>query len=82
LLVGLARSVNSTTWSAPASSAARRRQGYGGAVTAAVSRAALVAGADHVVLFTDLANPTSNALHQRLGYRPVEDRVMLRFGPG
>jgi len=47
-----------------------------------VSRAALDAGADHVVLFTDLANPTSNALHQRLGYRPVEDRVMLRFGPG
>jgi|SRR5215472_3261650 len=60
---------------------ARRRQGYGGAVTAAVSQAALDAGADHVVLFTDLANPTSNALYQRLGYRPVEDRVVLSFGP-
>jgi RimJ/RimL family protein N-acetyltransferase len=58
-----------------------RRQGYAGAVTAAVSQAALDAGADHVVLFTDLANPTSNALYQRLGYRPVEDRVVLRFGP-
>jgi GNAT superfamily N-acetyltransferase len=57
-----------------------RRQGYAGAVTAAVSQAALDAGADHVVLFTDLANPTSNALYQRLGYRPVEDRVVLRFG--
>jgi GNAT superfamily N-acetyltransferase len=57
-----------------------RRHGYGGAVTAAVSRAALDAGAAHVVLFTDLANPTSNALYQRLGYRPVEDRVVLRFG--
>jgi RimJ/RimL family protein N-acetyltransferase len=57
-----------------------RRQGYAGAVTAAVSQAALDAGAGHVVLFTDLANPTSNALYQRLGYRPVEDRVVLRFG--
>jgi len=58
-----------------------RRQGYAGAVTAAVSQAALDGGADHVVLFTDLANPTSNALYQRLGYRPVEDRVVLHFGP-
>jgi GNAT superfamily N-acetyltransferase len=58
----------------------RRRHGYAGAVTAAVSQAALDAGAGHVVLFTDLANPTSNALYQRLGYRPVEDRVVLRFG--
>jgi len=57
-----------------------RRQGYAGAVTAAVSQAALDGGADHVALFTDLANPTSNALYQRLGYRPVEDRVVLGFG--
>jgi predicted GNAT family acetyltransferase len=34
------------------------------------------------VLFTDLANPTSNTLYQRLGYRPVSDWVVLRFaGP-
>jgi RimJ/RimL family protein N-acetyltransferase len=58
-----------------------RRRGYAGAVTAVVSQAALDTGADHVVLFTDLANPTSNALYQRLGYRPVEDRVVLRFEP-
>jgi GNAT superfamily N-acetyltransferase len=56
-----------------------RGRGYGGAVTAAVTRAALDAGAAHVVLFTDLANPTSNALYQRLGYHPVEDRVVLKF---
>jgi MOSC domain-containing protein YiiM len=30
-----------------------------------------------VVLFTDLANPTSNALYQRLGYRPIEDRTVV-----
>jgi hypothetical protein len=43
--------------------------------------AALDAGVREVVLYTDLANPTSNALYQRLGYRPVEDRVVLSFEP-
>jgi RimJ/RimL family protein N-acetyltransferase len=54
-----------------------RGRGYAGAVTTVVSRAALDAGAVDVVLFTDLANATSNALYQRLGYRPVEDRVIV-----
>jgi ribosomal protein S18 acetylase RimI-like enzyme len=54
-----------------------RRSGYGGAITAAVSRQALDDGAAEVVLYTDLANPTSNALYQRLGYRQVEDRIAL-----
>jgi GNAT superfamily N-acetyltransferase len=58
-----------------------RQRGYGGAVTVAASQAALDAGASAVVLFTDLANPTSNALYQRLGYRPVCDRVLLRLAP-
>ena len=49
-----------------------RGRGYAGAVTAEISRRALDAGLE-VVLFTDLANPTSNALYQRLGYRPVGD---------
>jgi predicted GNAT family acetyltransferase len=56
-----------------------RGRGYASAVTAAVSRAALAAGAQEVVLFTDLANPTSNAIYRRLGYEPVEDRVILSF---
>jgi ribosomal protein S18 acetylase RimI-like enzyme len=56
-----------------------RRRGYGGAVTTAVSQAAFDGGAAQVVLFTDLANPTSNALYQRLGYRPVADRVQLEL---
>ncbi|HLL66160.1 MAG TPA: GNAT family N-acetyltransferase [Micromonosporaceae bacterium] len=59
----------------------QRRRGYGGAVTAAVSRAALHAGVRDVVLFTDLANPTANALYQRIGFRPLEDRAMLSFTP-
>lgn len=58
---------------------ALRRRGYAGAVTAAVSQAALDGGAAEVLLFTDLANPTSNSLYQRLGYRYVEDRVLMAF---
>jgi predicted GNAT family acetyltransferase len=59
----------------------RRGRGFGGAVTAAVSRAAKDAGVAEVLLYTDLANPTSNALYQRLGYRPVSDSVQLLFLP-
>lgn len=53
-----------------------RRRGYGAAVTAAVSAAAQRI-ADEVVLFTDLSNPTSNAIYQSIGYRPVHDRILL-----
>jgi RimJ/RimL family protein N-acetyltransferase len=60
---------------------ALRGRGYAGGATAAASQAALDAGATQVVLYTDLANPTSNALYERLGYRPVEDRVVLAFEP-
>lgn len=59
-----------------------RQHGYGGAVTTATSQAALDAGASAVALFTNLANPISNALYQRLGYRPVCDRVLLQLSPG
>ena len=55
----------------------RRQRGYGGALTAAVSQQALESGAAEVVLYTDLANPTSNALYQRLGYRPIGDRLSI-----
>jgi GNAT superfamily N-acetyltransferase len=57
-----------------------RGKGYAGVVTATVSQAALDAGSTDVLLYTDLANPTSNALYQRIGYRPVEDRIVLSFG--
>ena len=56
-----------------------RGNGYAGAVTCEVSQAARDAGAGQVLLFTDLANPTSNALYQRLGYEPVEDRAVWSF---
>jgi predicted GNAT family acetyltransferase len=54
-----------------------RGNGFGSAVTAAASQWALDAGAGDVVLFTDLANPISNAIYPRLGYRPVHDAVQL-----
>jgi hypothetical protein len=53
-----------------------RQRGYAGAVTAAVSVAAQQL-ADEVVLFTDLTNPISNSVYQRLGYRPVHDRWII-----
>jgi predicted GNAT family acetyltransferase len=49
-------------------------------VTAALTQEALDAGAREVVLFTDLANPTSNGVYQRIGYRPVDDYLMLSCG--
>lgn len=58
---------------------AHRRRGYGSGVTSACTAHALEQGADAVVLFTDLANPTSNAIYQELGYRPVADRTIVRF---
>jgi predicted GNAT family acetyltransferase len=59
-----------------------RGRGYAGGATAAVSQAALDSGAKEVLLFTDLANPTSNGLYQRLGYRPVADFATYEFRDG
>ncbi len=58
-----------------------RGRGYAGGVTAALSQAALDSGAE-VILFTDVANPTSNALYQRLGYRPLGDVITVSLGSG
>ncbi|MCY0932195.1 GNAT family N-acetyltransferase [Streptomyces sp. H27-H1] len=54
---------------------ALRGRGYAAGATYAATEAAQAAGAREVLLFTDLANPTSNGVYQRLGYTPVEDRV-------
>ncbi|MFF8834878.1 GNAT family N-acetyltransferase [Streptomyces sp. NPDC015130] len=58
---------------------AERGHGYAAGATEAVSRAARERGTGQVLLFTDLANPTSNALYRRLGYRPVIDHLGVRF---
>ena len=57
---------------------ALRGRGYGSGATAAATRDVL--DEDGVpVLYTDLANPTSNKIYQQLGYCPVEDRAQLAF---
>jgi len=56
-----------------------RGRGFGGAVTAAVTRKAFSDGADLCMLYTDAANPTSNRVYSRLGYRPVGRSVMVTF---
>lgn len=57
-----------------------RGRGYGSAATALLSELLLGAGARACLLFTDLDNPTSNAIYQRIGYRPVCDYADLLFG--
>jgi len=57
-----------------------RGHGYAAGATVAVTRAVIERGADEVLLFTDLANPVSNRLYQRLGYQPVSDRARIAFG--
>jgi RimJ/RimL family protein N-acetyltransferase len=46
-----------------------RRRGYASSAVAAISRHALEAGARACMLFTDLANPTSNKIYADVGYR-------------
>lgn len=52
-----------------------RRRGYASACVAAVSQRALDSGNDFCCLYTDLSNPTSNEIYQRIGYTPVCDVV-------
>jgi hypothetical protein len=59
-----------------------RGNGYASAITAAVSRRILGAGKRFCFLFTDLANPTSNRIYQRLGYRRVGDFRWWSLGAG
>ncbi len=50
-----------------------RNRGYASACVAALSQHLLDGGWQFCCLFTDLANPTSNSIYQRIGYRPVCD---------
>ncbi len=59
----------------------RRSRGYATALVAAVSAAVLDAG-DRCILYTDLANPTSNAIYRAIGYRAVAEVLRYRFDAG
>jgi predicted GNAT family acetyltransferase len=61
-----------------------RRRGYASSAVAAVSRQALNAGARTCMLYTDLANPTSNRIYADVGYRRIaawEERVFDGVSP-
>jgi predicted GNAT family acetyltransferase len=58
-----------------------RRQGFATALVAAVSQEGLERGKRRCLLYTDLANPTSNAIYQRIGYLPVSDSRLYLFRP-
>jgi predicted GNAT family acetyltransferase len=57
-----------------------RGVGYGAAVTAAISAEQLAGEASTCMLYTQLSNPVSNRIYQRLGYRPVREDLAYRFG--
>lgn len=57
----------------------QRGNGYGSAVTAAAADLARRSGTPDVVLFADLANPTSNVIYQRIGFEAVADSVRIDF---
>lgn len=51
----------------------KRARGYASALVASLSQRMLDQGYQFCTLFTNLANPTSNSIYQKLGYRPVCD---------
>jgi len=57
-----------------------RGRGYASVCVAALSRRLLDQGARFCFLFTDAANPTSNAIYQRIGYRHMDDYQEYLFG--
>ena len=50
-----------------------RRRGYASAAVSALTRKLLDSGRKFVFLFTDLSNPTSNKIYQKMGYEAVCD---------
>lgn len=56
-----------------------RKKGYASACVAKLSSLALKQGYSKCALYTDLANPTSNAIYQKIGYRPVCDSLEIKF---
>lgn len=56
-----------------------RGRGYASALTAAVTEHVLASDRRFCFLFTNLANPTSNSIYRRIGYRPVLDVNVWRF---
>ncbi len=59
-----------------------RNRGYATSCVAALSQKLLDDGYKFCTLYTDLANPTSNSIYKRIGYKEVGESVQYRFsGP-
>jgi len=56
-----------------------RGRGYATSCVASLSQLILDRGYDFALLFTDLANPTSNSIYQKIGYRAVCDFKEIQF---
>jgi uncharacterized protein len=56
----------------------KRKHGYAGACVYALSRRLRDSGY-RCILYTDLANPTSNSIYRRIGYRAVAEALRYRF---
>lgn len=56
-----------------------RRRGYASAIVARISQLALDRGHEFCTLYTDLDNPTSNSIYQKVGYRHVAEIMDLHF---
>jgi predicted GNAT family acetyltransferase len=58
----------------------QRGNGYATSLVATLSRRELDGGRRFCFLFTDLANPVSNRVYRRIGYRQVSQASEYRFG--
>ena len=56
-----------------------RRRGYATAAVSTLSSLLLRQGKSFCVLYTDLSNPISNSIYQRIGYKPILDCYHYRF---
>jgi uncharacterized protein len=72
-LVGSRRETLTERWIAPVYTPTHLRgRGYASALVAFVSQKILESG-KKAMLFTDLANPTSNSIYKKVGYKTVAD---------
>lgn len=55
-----------------------RGRGYASGVVAVLSDERMAAG-ERCMLYTDLANPTSNKIYQAMGYRRIGDNITIAF---
>jgi len=56
-----------------------RNRGYASAVVARLSQKALDDGKRFCTLYTDMSNPTSNSIYQRIGYNAIAEVMDVHF---